>query len=140
VTPDDLADEPFLFVARSFHPILYDAVMESFKALDFQPRINATYDGQRTLWALAATGAGWTTGTRNQCASPPDGLVALKIEGFEIPWGLKLLWRRDEAEEWLRDVIDALQSIVSESRYQQADQVTMRKAPSDRDKRSTAGS
>jgi len=140
VTPDDLADEPFLFVARSFHPILYDAVMESFKALDFQPRINATYDGQRTLWALAATGAGWTTGTRNQCASPPDGLVALKIEGFEIPWGLKLLWRRDEAEEWLRGVIDALQSIVSESRYQQADQVTMRNAPSDRDKRSTAGS
>ncbi|HEX9083091.1 MAG TPA: LysR family transcriptional regulator, partial [Gemmatimonadaceae bacterium] len=115
VTTADLADEPFLFVARSFHPTLYDAVMESFKALDFQPRINATYDGQRTLWALAATGAGWTTGTRNQCASPPEGLVALKIEGFEIPWGLKLLWRRDEAEEWLRGVIDALQSIVSES-------------------------
>ena len=112
--PSDLADEPFLFVPRSFHPALYDAVLDSFVALDFRPRINDTYDGLRTLWALAANGAGWTTGTRYQCAAPPEGLVAVKIEGFELPWGLQLLWRAEEPDESVLSVIGALQSIVSE--------------------------
>ena len=112
VKPSELEDEPFLFIGRSFHPAFYDAVMESFRALNFRPRVDNTYDGLRTLWGLAANGAGWAIGSRNQCAAPPQGLVALKIEGFEIPWGLELLWRRDEPEESLRDVIGALQAIV----------------------------
>lgn len=112
VTLKDLADEPFLFVARSFHAGRYDAVMDGFAALDFHPRINGTYDGMRTMWGLAATGAGWTIGTRNQRDAPPEGLVALKIEGFEIPWGLQILWRREEPNESVRAVIDALQVIV----------------------------
>lgn len=116
VTVKDLADEPFLFVARSFHAGRYDAVMDAFAALDFQPRITGTYDGMRTMWGLAATGAGWTIGTRNQRDAPPEGLVALKIEGFEIPWGLEILWRRDEPDESVRGVIDALQVIVTVSK------------------------
>ncbi len=110
VTTADLAGEPFLFVARSFHPVLYDTVMESFSSLGFHPRFGGTYDGLRTLWALAATGAGWTLGSRNQVAAPPDGLVALKITGFEIPWGLEFLWRRDEPDEFLRAVIEVLRT------------------------------
>jgi DNA-binding transcriptional LysR family regulator len=112
VTAGELENEPFLFIARSFHPAFYDAVMESFRALHFRPRVDHTYDGLRTLWGLAANGAGWAIGSRNQCAVPPEGLVALKIEGFEIPWGLELLWRREEPDESLRAVIDALQAIM----------------------------
>lgn len=112
----DLANEPFLFVARPFHPAFYDAVMESFRALDFSPRVDATYDGLRTLWALAATGAGWTIGSRRQCAAPPEGLVGLKIEDFQVPWGLELLWRRDESREAIRGAVSAILARMAESR------------------------
>ena len=112
----DLADEPFLFVARSFHAGRYDAVIDAFASLDFRPRIDGTYDGLRTMWGLAATGAGWTVGTRSQRDTPPEGLVGLKIEGFAIPWGLEILWRRDEPSETVRGVIDALQVIVTAPR------------------------
>jgi DNA-binding transcriptional LysR family regulator len=116
VTLQDLAADPFLFVARSFHAGRYDAVMGGFAALGFHPHVTGTYDGMRTMWALAATGAGWAIGTRNQRDAPPEGLVALKIEGFEIPWGLQILWRSVEPSESVREVIDALQAIVSVSR------------------------
>ena len=112
VMVNELAGEPFLFVARSFHAGRYDAVMEAFAALNFQPLVTGTYDGLRTMWGLAATGAGWTVGTKSQRAAPPEGLVAVKIEGFEIPWGLEILSRRDEPDESLRGVIEALEQIV----------------------------
>ena len=96
VTASDLADVPFLFMPRSFHPGFYDAVMEAFDDIGLVPRVDATFDGLRTVWSLAANGMGWAIGSRAQRPNPPPNLTAVPVEGLHIPWGFELLWRRDD--------------------------------------------
>ena len=96
VTASDLADVPFLFMPRSFHAGFYDAVMEAFDDIGLVPRVDATFDGLRTVWSLAANGMGWAIGSRAQRPNPPPNLTAIPVEGLHIPWGFELLWRRDD--------------------------------------------
>ena len=107
----DLANEPFLFMPRSFHPGFYDAVMEAFDEIGLVPRIDATFDGLRTVWMLAANGMGWAIGSRAQRANPPPELTAIPIEGLHIPWGFELLWRRDETEDAILATLGVLREV-----------------------------
>lgn len=99
VTGPDLAEVPFLFMPRTFHPGFYDAVMEAFDEIGLVPRVDATFDGLRTVWSLAANGMGWAIGSRAQRSNPPPNLTAVPVEGLHIPWGFELLWRRDESSD-----------------------------------------
>jgi DNA-binding transcriptional LysR family regulator len=92
----DLAELPFLFMARGFHPGFYDRVFAALGKLRLVPRVDATYDGLQTVWALTAQGMGWTLGFHSQRRHPPAGTVAVPIVGFDLPWGLDLLSRRGE--------------------------------------------
>ena len=105
--PADLADEPFLFIPRTTWPRLYDSVLQAFERIGLQPRIEGSFNGPRAVWRLAADAMGWTVGSRQQRTSPPPGLVAIPIEGFRIPSGLQVLWRRDESDPRINAVLDA---------------------------------
>jgi DNA-binding transcriptional LysR family regulator len=96
LTAPDLADVPFLFMERPFHPPFYDVLYSSLAALGLTPRVEATYDDLHLAWALCAEGKGWCVGWSSLRAHPPAGLVVRTIEGLHMPWGLDLLWRRDE--------------------------------------------
>src|ERR1043166_5503356 len=50
----DLADVPFLFPERAFHPGLYDRVLRALDSIGLTPRIDATYDGLPAVWSLVA--------------------------------------------------------------------------------------
>lgn len=104
----DLADLPFLFMKRSFSPALYDVVMGTFARAGFAPRLEGEYDGLPTVWALAAQGLGWAMGSESQCVAPPQGVVAVRITDFDMPWGLELAYRRDETRMPVREIINAL--------------------------------
>lgn len=104
----DLARVPFLFADRAFQPALYDEVFDIFEQLNFRPRVDATYQGLRTVWTLVAEGHGWALGFASQCDSPPTGTVAVPIKGFSMPWGLDLLTRADESRSLVLDVADRL--------------------------------
>lgn len=96
LTARDLADVPLLFMERSFHPAQYDQTMDALARIGLTPLVEATYDGLQSVWALAAQGEGWCLGFHSQFAHPPIGTVAVRIRGMDIPWGLELLWRREE--------------------------------------------
>jgi len=102
VTPTDLSDMPFLFMARSFHPMFYDRLMGAFESIGLTPRIDAHYDGLHTVWALVAQGKGWGLGFASHLARPPAGLVAVPITGLDVSWGLDLLGRRHEQNPAVR--------------------------------------
>jgi len=108
----DLANVPFLFGDRAFQPALYDEVFDIFDQLNFEPRVDATYPGLRTVWSLVADGHGWALGFASQCDAPPTGTVAVPLEGFSMPWGLDLLTRAEESRSLVLDVADRLRQIA----------------------------
>lgn len=108
ITLKDLADLPFMFMKRPFSPSLYDVVMGTFARAGFAPRIEGEYDGLPTVWALAAQGLGWALGSASQRLSPPQGVVALPIRDFDMPWGLELAFRRGESRMPVLEMITAL--------------------------------
>ena len=102
----DLASFPFVFVSRSTYPNLYDRVMEAFENLDFVPRFHGGVNGARAIWRIVADSESWTLGTRAMQTGAPAGLVAIPVEGFTIPTGVHLLWRRHERDATVRAVVD----------------------------------
>jgi DNA-binding transcriptional LysR family regulator len=114
VALEDLADLPFMFMKRSFSPGLYDVVMGMFARAGFTPRIEGEFDGLPTVWALAAQGLGWALGSASQSAAPPQGTAALRITDFDMPWGLELVYRRNEARMPVLEVINALRLAARE--------------------------
>jgi DNA-binding transcriptional LysR family regulator len=108
----ELAQVPFLFADRAFQPSLYDEVFDIFDQLSFRPRVDATYQGLRTVWALVAEGHGWALGFASQCDAPPIGTVAVPLKGFSMPWGLDLLTRAEESRSLVLDVADRLRHLA----------------------------
>jgi len=95
ITFDELADVPFLFFRRDFHPSFYDYLMESFRRMGYAPRLGPTQNGLHTLWSMCESGAGWSLGFASHRDDPPSGLVAIPVAGFRIPWGVNLLSRKN---------------------------------------------
>jgi DNA-binding transcriptional LysR family regulator len=107
----ELAEVPFLFMDRSLHPAFYDRVHAAFTALGLRPRVDATYDALQTVWALAAQGKGWTVGFHSQLERSPVGTVAVRVAGFNLPFGLELLSRRGEASPAVLTVMAAFREL-----------------------------
>ena len=110
----DLADVPFLFMKRDFSPALHDVVMSTFARANFTPRIDGEYDGLPTVWALSAQCLGWCMGSASQLAAPPQGVIAVPITDFDMPWGLELAYRRGEARMPVLEVINAFRQAARE--------------------------
>lgn len=104
LTADDLRDVPFLFMDRSFQPEFFDQVMQALARTGLVPRIETTINSIQVLWRLAAEGRGWTLGFLSQSMRVPRGTVRRKLAGLTIPWGLELMWRRDEPKPAVRAV------------------------------------
>jgi DNA-binding transcriptional LysR family regulator len=108
ITFADLADIPFVFFRREFHPAFHDLVTETFRSHGYRPMIGPMQEGISTMWALAAEGEGWCLASGSERKDPPTGLVGVPIEGFSIPWGISLLTRRDESRTTALTVINLL--------------------------------
>jgi DNA-binding transcriptional LysR family regulator len=104
----DLAEVPFLFMARTFYPAFYDQVMAALAAIGLTPRIEGTHDGLHTVWALAAQGKGWCLGFESQARRPPAGTVAVRIAGLDLPWGIDVISRKAESSAAVRVVASLL--------------------------------
>jgi DNA-binding transcriptional LysR family regulator len=108
--PTDLADVPFLFMERAFHPLLYDRVMTELASIGLTPRVDGTHDGLHTVWALAGQGKGWCLGFLSQSERPPLGTIGIPIAGFDLPWGIDILSRERETNPAVRAVFDSLKA------------------------------
>jgi DNA-binding transcriptional LysR family regulator len=108
ITFEDLAEIPFLFFRREFHPAFYDYLFEAFRRQGYNPVPGATQNGLSTLWSMCEAGAGWSLAFASHRSSPPPGLVPIPVEGFNIPWGVNLLSRKNESRPAARAVIDLL--------------------------------
>jgi len=112
LTVDDLRNVPFLFMDRSFQPEFYDQIMQALTRIGVVPRIETTVNSIQVLWRLVAEGRGWTLGFLSQSARMPRGTIRRRLAGLTIPWGLEMLWRRDEPKPAVR----AVRALLSHAR------------------------
>ena len=108
----DLTDVPFLFPDRTFQPPFYDQLFSVFEGRAFKPRIDQTYDGLKTIWAMVAENRGWALGFESQCENPPPGTKSVPVEGLSLPWGVDVLSRVDESRTLTLLIIDMLHDIA----------------------------
>jgi DNA-binding transcriptional LysR family regulator len=102
----ELADLPFLFMDRAFHPGFYDRVFAELRRLGLEPRVDATYDGLQAVWSLTGQGKGWSLGFRSQRDRAPTGTAVVTIKKFNLPWGIELLSRVGEPSLAVQGVIE----------------------------------
>lgn len=111
LTAADLASEPFLFLSRDHAPRLHDFVMRAFAAIGLRPITGGAHSGPRVIWRIAADSMGWTIAMQSQRANPPRRMVAIPVEGLHAPWAIKLLWRRDEMNPIVLQVLAAFRGM-----------------------------
>jgi DNA-binding transcriptional LysR family regulator len=107
IRPEELAKYPFLAMDRSTYPRFYDLVMQRLGALGLEPKMIGAVNAPRMLWRATADSDGWTLWSRLMRSRPPEGMVAIPIEGLSIPSGVQLLWRSDEMRPVVLAVLDA---------------------------------
>ena len=116
ISLSQLGDLPFLFMPRSLYPAFYDRIMTLFAAHDFRPRIEQSYEGLETSWSLARRGQGWCIGFHTSLRYPPAGLVAVRVRELNLPWGIDMMYRRDETRAMVLGVTALIRSVaVAES-------------------------
>jgi DNA-binding transcriptional LysR family regulator len=112
VSLSELRDLPFLFMPRSLYPSFYDRVMTLFATNDFRPRIEQPYDGLETTWSIARRGDGWCIGFHTSLMYPPAGLAAVRVRELDLPWGIDMLYRRDETRAMVLAVSALIRSVA----------------------------
>jgi len=116
ISLSQLGDLPFLFMPRSLYPAFYDRIMTLFAAHDFRPRIEQPYEGLETTWSLARRGEGWCIGFHTSLRYPPAGLAAVRVRELNLPWGIDMMYRRDETRAMVLGVTALIRSLaVAES-------------------------
>jgi DNA-binding transcriptional LysR family regulator len=108
VHPREVADFPFVWTSRDFYPAFYDVVFARLAEAGLRPRIDGEFEGLTTIWSLVAQGAGWTLGWKSHLREPPPGLIAVPFADFDLPWGIAMTYRQDEARVPVLATIDAL--------------------------------
>lgn len=108
--PEDLATEPFMFIDRVRSPRMYDTVVTGLSEAGFHVLGCVPHSGPRAIWRALTAGRGWTVATRSQRGRPPEGLVAVPVEGLAIQWGVGLVWRRDEREPCVHRVLEVFRT------------------------------
>jgi DNA-binding transcriptional LysR family regulator len=112
ITLAELGDLPFLFMPRSLYPAFYDQVLTLFAAHGFRPRIDQPYDGLETMWSLAQRGEGWCIAFHRSLRAAPAGLAAVRVRELDLPWGIDLLYRRDETRSTVLGLTRLIRSIA----------------------------
>lgn len=112
ISLSELRDLPFLFMSRSLYPSFYDRIMTVFAAHDFRPRIEQPYDGLETTWSIARRGDGWCIGFHTSLMYPPAGLAAVRVRELNLPWGIDMLYRRDETRAMVLGVTSLIRSVA----------------------------
>ena len=112
ISLSELGDLPFLFMPRSLYPAFYDRIMTLFAAHDFRPRIEQSYEGLETSWSLARRGEGWCIGFHTSLRYPPAGLAAVRVRELNLPWGIDMMYRRDETRAMVLGVTALIRSVA----------------------------
>jgi DNA-binding transcriptional LysR family regulator len=110
----DLVDIPFIWTTRDFHPAFYDVVFSRLGAAGLRPRVDGEFEGLATIWSMVLTGAGWTLGWKSHLREAPPGLHAVPFADFDLPWGVVMAYRQDEARVPVLEAVDAMVMHASE--------------------------
>ena len=108
LTLKDLQYVPFIFPSREETPPFYDVMMHHLDEAGARPRTHLAYSGIKTITAMIAQGLGWTAGARSFIGHEPAGTAFVRVSDLRLPWGVELLYRKDESRAAILATIDAV--------------------------------
>lgn len=106
----DLADVPLVLFRRASNPQTHDAIHAAFARAGFAPRVAQEVSGSLATWGFVGQGGGWAPKPRSYRIDPPTGTAAVRLRDFHVPFGLELLWRRDERAPHVHAFLDLVRA------------------------------
>lgn len=109
--PADLARLPLLMPQPQMHPELFEKAQTALRLFTVMPPLVFQYTGPHALWMAVGAGHGWSLAPRAFMDVPPEGTVAVPVEGLRVPLSTSVIWRSDEIRPLVHRVVAALRAI-----------------------------
>ena len=107
----DLRDEPFILVRRPSAPGMYAQVLESCRAVGFEPVVAAEVGRMLTALGLVAAGLGLSLVPKSVAALRPPGVRFAALIDQAAPWApLTLTFRAGENRPVVTDLLATTRS------------------------------
>lgn len=107
-----LQGEPLIMFERALNPPLYDCLIGLFEDAGVKPEIHFNTKQVQTGLNMAADGVGIFVVASYIVDPVPDGLVKLKLSGFENEISIGVAWHEDNGSKVLEDYLGELRKLI----------------------------
>jgi DNA-binding transcriptional LysR family regulator len=108
VTARHLREIPLFLISREEGRGLHDRILAACRGIGLEPRVEPRPSVLGTVLPLVAAGAGWVPGSDAIAGQLMPGVVALRLEGFEVPTGFDVLWWKAAPHKAVQEVVASI--------------------------------
>jgi DNA-binding transcriptional LysR family regulator len=112
----DLKGEPFVWLPRAVAPLYYDRVLSACHAVGLTLNIVQEGNNDTTMLSLVAGGIGLSFTIKSADRRKPDSVVLKEVEDLRLTVELSAIWRGDNKDPALRNLIEIIRKMKAASR------------------------
>ncbi|MDB5432685.1 MAG: LysR family transcriptional regulator [Caulobacter sp.] len=110
----DLANEKFIWPSRSMSPRLFNRMLAICQERDFTPDIVVEVASVDVAYSLVAAGMGVGVVITTHPGREPSDVALRKIEDFDVPMPLSMIWRRYNPSPVLANFVRSVEEAQAE--------------------------
>jgi DNA-binding transcriptional LysR family regulator len=112
----DLKGEPCVWLPRAVAPLYYDRVLSACHAVGLTLNIVQEGNNDTTMLSLVAGGIGLSFTIKSADRRKPDSVVLKEVEDLRLTVELSAIWRGDNKDPALRNLIEIIRKMKAASR------------------------
>src|SRR5262245_44273824 len=113
VTLEDLSPFPFVFARGTASAAAQSRVAQALRRAGLRSPVIALDGDLRAAHLMIATAQGWTLISRARASfAPPEGTVALPVEGLALQVDMTAVWRRQERRAVVQTVLQRIRDVA----------------------------
>lgn len=105
---EDVADEPFIMMARRWCPSFHDAFLQIWRERGYEPNIVQETESFAVSLSLVANGMGITVGSATLRKNFTAPVQALRVNGLDMRMGADLVWAQARATPAMERFVEAV--------------------------------
>ena len=83
---------------------LHDRLLAAFRGIGLEPHLEPTPSTFGAVVPLVAAGAGWVPASNAMATHLMPGVIARRLEGFDLPTGFDVIWWRASPYSAVREL------------------------------------
>jgi DNA-binding transcriptional LysR family regulator len=111
----DLAQEKFIWPSRQMSPRLFNRMLAVCQAASFTPDIVVEVAAVDVAYSLVAAGMGVALVITAHPGREPTDVALRRIEDFDVPMPLSMIWRRGNASPVLANFVQAVEDAQADA-------------------------